>query len=144
MNYHFKIHKEQSGYWAQCIELPGCVTQGDTREELIKNMHEALNLYIEEPDDSTDYAVLPDTTIRTSRSVIAVEVDPHIALAYFIRRSRIERGLTQRETAELMGFDSLFSYQRLERKPNPNLKTLRQIKRVFPELSVDEVLGQGK
>ena len=51
MRYHFKIHKEDIGYSAQCIELPGCVTQGDTMQELQKNMRDALNLYIEEPED---------------------------------------------------------------------------------------------
>jgi len=42
MYYHFKIHKEPDGYWAECIELEGCVTQGDSLDELQKNMEEAL------------------------------------------------------------------------------------------------------
>jgi antitoxin HicB len=54
MTYSFKIYKEKNGYWAQCIELPGCVTQGKTLKELKKNMHEALSLYISEPSDSDD------------------------------------------------------------------------------------------
>jgi predicted RNase H-like HicB family nuclease len=44
MHYHFKIHKENNGYWAECCELEGCVTQGDTLEELYKFCDEALNL----------------------------------------------------------------------------------------------------
>ena len=52
MKYHFKIHKEKNLYWAECIELKGCVTQGKTLVELKKNMAEALNLYIEEPENS--------------------------------------------------------------------------------------------
>lgn len=28
MQYHFKKHKEDGGYWAECIELKGCVTRG--------------------------------------------------------------------------------------------------------------------
>lgn len=47
VTYHFKIHKEDHGYWAQCIELPGCVTQGDSMKELRTNMQEALNLYLD-------------------------------------------------------------------------------------------------
>ena len=52
MYYHFKIHKEKSGFWAQCIELPGCVTEGDSKEELFQNMQDALNTYLQEPQDS--------------------------------------------------------------------------------------------
>ena len=44
MKYPFRIRKEKKGYSAQCIELEGCITQGDTLKELQKNMEEALNL----------------------------------------------------------------------------------------------------
>ena len=57
MIYHFKVHKEKDGFWAQCIELPECFPQADTMKELQKNMQEALNLYIEEPNNSQDLAV---------------------------------------------------------------------------------------
>lgn len=45
MRYHFKVHKEKEGFWAECIELPGYVTQADTNEDLGLNMQEALNLF---------------------------------------------------------------------------------------------------
>ena len=64
MKYHFKVHKEKKGFWAQCIELAGCVTEADSMEELQKNMQEALNLYVEEPKDSKELAVLPDESIQ--------------------------------------------------------------------------------
>jgi predicted RNase H-like HicB family nuclease len=36
------IHKaEEGGFWAEIPAIPGCVTQGDTLSELIKNIHEA-------------------------------------------------------------------------------------------------------
>ena len=34
MKYHFKIHKEKGGFWAECLELVGCSTQADTKDEL--------------------------------------------------------------------------------------------------------------
>ena len=61
MKYHFKVHKEKEGFWAECIELQGCVTQGDTKEELEANMKEALNLYLEENEDFEYLAPLPKT-----------------------------------------------------------------------------------
>jgi predicted RNase H-like HicB family nuclease len=36
------------GYVAVVPVLPGCVTQGDTRDEIIANAREAIELYIED------------------------------------------------------------------------------------------------
>jgi len=36
------------GYVAIVPALPGCVSQGDTREEALANIHEAADLYIED------------------------------------------------------------------------------------------------
>ena len=30
MKYHFKVHKGGKGYWAECIELVGCITEADS------------------------------------------------------------------------------------------------------------------
>ena len=37
------VHEaEEGGYWAEVPALPGCVTQGETFEELISNLYEAV------------------------------------------------------------------------------------------------------
>lgn len=142
MKYHFKIHKEGKGYWAECIELSGCFTQADSMEELRNNMEEALNLYIEEPTDSKRLAALPDDSISLSRSIVEVQVDPAIAFAFMVRYNRIQHGLTQQEAASKLGFEKIYSYQRLENKKcNPTLKILYRIKKAFPDFSVDFALG---
>jgi len=42
------IFPGEDGYWvAECPGLPGCISQGATREEAIQNIKEAINLYIE-------------------------------------------------------------------------------------------------
>lgn len=33
---------EEGGYWAEVPALPGCVTEGDTRAELLANLREAV------------------------------------------------------------------------------------------------------
>jgi predicted RNase H-like HicB family nuclease len=33
---------EEGGYWAEVPDLPGCATQGDTIEELLANVREAV------------------------------------------------------------------------------------------------------
>jgi predicted RNase H-like HicB family nuclease/DNA-binding XRE family transcriptional regulator len=138
MKYHFKVHKEGEGFWAECLELPGCVTQGDTIEELKYNMCEALNLFIEEPEDSKQLMPFPDDSIRLTRNIVEVPLDPQIAFAFMVRYCRLKQGLTQKEVAKRMGFDKLYSYQRLEaRKCNPSLKIIFKLKRVFPDFSID-------
>ncbi|MBU4486821.1 MAG: type II toxin-antitoxin system HicB family antitoxin [Candidatus Delongbacteria bacterium] len=32
---------EEGGFWAEIPSIPGCVTQGETFEELLKNIYEA-------------------------------------------------------------------------------------------------------
>ncbi len=37
------IHEaEEGGYWAEVPALPGCATEGDTFEELLHNLYEAV------------------------------------------------------------------------------------------------------
>ncbi|GAJ19139.1 unnamed protein product [marine sediment metagenome] len=37
------VHKaEEGGFWAEVPSIPGCMTQGDTWEELLKNIYEAV------------------------------------------------------------------------------------------------------
>ncbi len=37
------IHEvEEGGYWAEVPAIPGCATQGDTFDELLNNLYEAV------------------------------------------------------------------------------------------------------
>jgi predicted RNase H-like HicB family nuclease len=37
------IHEaEEGGYWAEVPAIPGCATQGETFEELLQNIYEAV------------------------------------------------------------------------------------------------------
>lgn len=138
MEYHFNIHKAEKGFWAQCIELKGCVTQANNLKELRVNMQEALNLYVEESEDSDDVASLPDNSIKSKKNIEKVAVDPQVAFAFLVRFYRIKHGMTQKEAAKKLGFPNIYSYQRLEtRKCNPRLETIASLKKLFPELSVD-------
>ena len=48
VKYIVLIHKEEERYWGECPELPGCFSQGDTPDELMDNMKEAIELYLDE------------------------------------------------------------------------------------------------
>ena len=48
MNLTVQIHHdEDGGYWAQVQEIPGCLTQGDTFEELEANLQEVIEMSLE-------------------------------------------------------------------------------------------------
>jgi predicted RNase H-like HicB family nuclease len=38
---------EEGGYWAEVPALPGCITEGDTREEVIANLKDAIEGWLE-------------------------------------------------------------------------------------------------
>jgi predicted RNase H-like HicB family nuclease len=42
------IEKDIDGYFAFCPELQGCYTQGDTYEETLENIKDAIRLHIED------------------------------------------------------------------------------------------------
>jgi predicted RNase H-like HicB family nuclease len=47
-NYTIILEREEDGsYHAFCPALPGCHTQGDTYEEALENIKDAIKLYIE-------------------------------------------------------------------------------------------------
>lgn len=50
------IHEEEEGgYWAEVPAIPGCATQGETFEELLQNLYEAvegcLSVDLDHPSD---------------------------------------------------------------------------------------------
>lgn len=141
MKYHFRVHKEGRGYWAECVELQGCRTEADTTVELAKNMREALNLFLDEPPSSSHVFPLPKKRLA-GRSLVEVPVSPPIAFATYLKAMRHARALTQKETATLLGFKNLYSYQRLEssKSANPELATLAKIKSVFPDFDLGSII----
>lgn len=49
--YHLKVERDEDGILVGTVpELPGCISQGDSEEELLANMEEAILLYLETRD----------------------------------------------------------------------------------------------
>ncbi|KAM3113162.1 type II toxin-antitoxin system HicB family antitoxin [Phormidesmis sp. 146-33] len=69
MRYAIVIEKAEGNYSAYIPDLPGCVTVGDTVEELMENMREAIEMHLEamqeeglpipEPQTLCEYIELP-------------------------------------------------------------------------------------
>ena len=48
------VHEaEEGGYWAEVPAIPGCATQGETFEELLQNLYEAVEGCLAVDIDST-------------------------------------------------------------------------------------------
>ncbi len=55
MRYTVLLQKEEDGgYVVSVPALPGCVSQGDTRAQVLANIREAIELYIEDCRDAGD------------------------------------------------------------------------------------------
>lgn len=54
MNINVILHKDENGYWAEVPALKGCFTQGNTIEETIQNVKEAINAWfsVDIPEDN--------------------------------------------------------------------------------------------
>jgi predicted RNase H-like HicB family nuclease len=47
MQYQIKLKKSEEGYAVWCPSLPGCASQGETREEALANIQDAIKSYLE-------------------------------------------------------------------------------------------------
>lgn len=63
------IEKDEHGYYAYCPALEGCQTQGDTFEEALSNIKEAIELYIETLDKDEIKSYLSKEILTTSLEV---------------------------------------------------------------------------
>ncbi len=46
---------DEGGYSVFVPSLPGCISEGDSKEEALANIHEAIELYLEDIDDDSDF-----------------------------------------------------------------------------------------
>ena len=48
MKFMTTLERDEDGVWiAECPSIPGCVSQGQTREEALANIREAISLCLE-------------------------------------------------------------------------------------------------
>ena len=70
-NYHFSavIEKDDDGYFAFCPELEGCYTQGDTYEEAMENIIDAVRLHVKDRIESGEPIQKVESVSLTSLEV---------------------------------------------------------------------------
>ena len=71
VNYHVSVvvEKDKDGYFAFSPDLKGCYTQGESYEEVIENIKDAIRLHIEDRLADGEQVALPDSVILTSLEV---------------------------------------------------------------------------
>jgi predicted RNase H-like HicB family nuclease len=66
------IESDADGFYAHCPVLPGCQSQGNTMDEAMANIQEAVELYLETLDESERAQLL-------SREVVTKSLEVEIA-----------------------------------------------------------------
>jgi predicted RNase H-like HicB family nuclease len=54
MRYTVLLEPEENGFVVSVPALPGCISQGDTRDDALANIREAISLYIEDCREAGD------------------------------------------------------------------------------------------
>jgi len=63
------IEKDKYGYYAFCPELKGCHSQGDSLDEVLENIKEAIQLYLETLSPEEKDLLLSKEILTTSLEV---------------------------------------------------------------------------
>jgi len=65
------IERDKDGYFAFCPELQGCYSQGDTYEEVLENIRDAIQLHLEDRLESGEEVPQPESVSLTLLELVA-------------------------------------------------------------------------
>jgi predicted RNase H-like HicB family nuclease len=65
------IEKSEDGYFASCSELQGCYSQGNTYEESLENIRDAIQLHIEDRIEDNEEIPQAESVSLTSLELVA-------------------------------------------------------------------------
>ncbi len=63
------VEKDADGYFALCPDLQGCYTQGETYEEVLTNIRDAIRLHVEDRLEAGEEIGQPEAVSLTSLEV---------------------------------------------------------------------------
>jgi predicted RNase H-like HicB family nuclease len=63
------IEKDEFGYYAYCPELEGCQTQGESLDEVLSNIREAVDAYVATLSDEEKREILSKEILTASIEV---------------------------------------------------------------------------
>ena len=70
-SYHYPIivERDKEGYYVSCPALQGCYSQGDTYEEAVNNIEDAIRLHIQDRLEHKEELLQPAMVIVSSVDV---------------------------------------------------------------------------
>ena len=120
----------EGGYVVEFIDIPSCVTEGDTLEEAKIMAKDALSAMLFSLDSRR--MTIPDPSTTKGKGVYYIKPELKIAFAITLKKERERLGLSQKDVAERMNVNWTY-YQRIEnpRRTNPTLGTIEKLQKVF-------------
>jgi len=120
----------EGGYIVEFIDIPSCVTEGDTLEDAKEMAKEALSAMLYSLDSRS--MTIPEPSTAKGKGVYYIEPELKIAFAITLKKERKRMGLSQKEIAERLNVNWTY-YQRIEnpRRTNPTLGTIEKLQKVF-------------
>ena len=124
------IKAAEGGYVVEFIDIPSCVTEGDTLEEAKAMAKEAVSAMLYSLDSRK--MTIPEPSNKKGRGIYYIEPELKIAFAIALKKERERLGLSQKDVAERMNVNWTY-YQRIEnpRRTNPTLGTIIKLQKVF-------------
>jgi antitoxin HicB len=128
------VYSKKDDCWY--VESPGfydgILTYGATLEEAKAMAAEAVSGVLASYLEHGDTFTIPKGT--SSADWFGIEIDPGLAFALWLRRTRLAHNMTLADAADKMGVKYQV-YQKLEnpRTANPTLKTLKKLEHIFNE-----------
>ena len=75
-SYTVVVHEaEEGGYWGEVLELPGCVSQGETIEEFRYNIREALEAILESESQEPRIEIYTEALLAEKEDLIIITGD---------------------------------------------------------------------
>lgn len=132
IRYQAKIYRDGKYYSVEFPDLPGCFSQGATKEEALENAREALSLYLEEARNPR--WEVPKPKKRKGSQYYWITPHEDVAIPLMIRHARLKHGLSQNQLAKRLNI-TVQQLQKLETpgKSNPTIKTLAAIAEALEE-----------
>jgi antitoxin HicB len=120
----------EGGYVVEFIDIPSCITEGDTLQEAKIMAKEALSAMLYSLDSRK--MIIPEPSAVKGRGIYYIEPELKTAFAITPKRERERLGLSQKDVAERMNVNWTY-YQRIEnpRRTNPTLRTIEKLQKVF-------------
>lgn len=127
MRYYAKIKRQrEGGFLVEFPGLRGCLTEGDSLREALKNAKEALNGWLASYCDRKMDVAQPKRV--SDKTLYPIEVDLNVEFAIKLRWLRKKLGFSQSEVARKLGI-SQQAYAKLEAPDtaNPSLSTIQKL-----------------